>query len=306
MNGTNLNGANLSGANLKGANLHEANLEAANLSGANLRGANLNGANLEAAKLSGANLRGANLNGAKGANLDGANISNRNKNPSSLSRKSPNVDESIRCNKLKKASSDPVKDKDLAAKSQLRNEALPVIKQIVEGGVSTENESKNKILQKNNYNYTSEIENITTAQNQLNTEKYFTPQSIEDAKERTLTSIVRRRGQAEFRKSLLKAYNYRCAITGCDAEQALEAAHIKPYNGTQTNDPSNGLILRADLHTLFDLKLIAIDPETSRVYLEPSLRNTYYAELHEKLLQLPKNINKNALQWRCQQCGWYR
>ncbi|MBD2741989.1 HNH endonuclease [Coleofasciculus sp. FACHB-1120] len=150
------------------------------------------------------------------------------------------------------------------------------------------------------------IQEVAAAQERAENDGSFNPESIKDARERAFVSIVRRRGQSEFRISLLKAYNYRCAITGCNAEQALEAAHIKPYNDTQTNDPSNGLLLRADIHTLFDLKLIAIDPETMRVYLEPSLRNTYYAELHEKLLQLPKNINKNALQWRCEQCGWYR
>ncbi|MEH1887220.1 MULTISPECIES: HNH endonuclease signature motif containing protein [unclassified Nostoc] len=41
-------------------------------------------------------------------------------------------------------------------------------------------------------------------------------------------------------------------ITNFDAEVALEAAHIIPYSETENNHPSNGLLLRADLHTLFD------------------------------------------------------
>jgi predicted restriction endonuclease len=99
------------------------------------------------------------------------------------------------------------------------------------------------------------------------------------------------------------------AITGCDAQEALEAAHIIPYCETENNHPSNGLLLRADLHTLFDLDLIAINPETMQVHLAPSLRPTDYGRLHGKSVQLPKNKayfpRKDALQWRCNQSEWY-
>lgn len=99
--------------------------------------------------------------------------------------------------------------------------------------------------------------------------------------------IVLRQGQPEFRKNLLKAYNYRCAITGCNAQEALEAAHIRAYSETGNNHPSNGLLLRADLHTLFDLNLISIEPETMTVHIAPKLRSTFYGELHGECLQLP-------------------
>lgn len=52
---------------------------------------------------------------------------------------------------------------------------------------------------------------------------------------------------------LLKAYGGKCAITGCDVLEALEAAHIYPLQGVATNDASSGLLRRSDLHTLFDL-----------------------------------------------------
>ncbi|MBD2054613.1 hypothetical protein H6F88_00965 [Oculatella sp. FACHB-28] len=64
--------------------------------------------------------------------------------------------------------------------------------------------------------------------------------TLEDAKERVLASIVRRQGQSQFRQELITAYKGKCAISGCDVEQALEAAHIIPYNGIQTNNTSNG------------------------------------------------------------------
>lgn len=107
----------------------------------------------------------------------------------------------------------------------------------------------------------------------------FDPKGIIDGRRRTIASIVRRRGQAAFRDALLKAYEGRCAITGCDAAPALEAAHITPYLGTETNHPANGLLLRGDLHTLFDLGLIAVDEEMHTVLVAPSLANTSYAEL---------------------------
>ena len=81
----------------------------------------------------------------------------------------------------------------------------------------------------------------------------------EDGRSRTIATVVRRRGQPEFRRALIEAYGGRCAISECDAEAALEACHIRPYMGPKTNALSNGLLLRADLHTLFDLGLLAID-----------------------------------------------
>jgi hypothetical protein len=52
----------------------------------------------------------------------------------------------------------------------------------------------------------------------------------------------------------------------------LEAAHIEPFGGAATNDLSKGLLLRADLHTLFDCHLIAINPRHRTVYISRKLR----------------------------------
>ena len=65
---------------------------------------------------------------------------------------------------------------------------------------------------------------------------------------------------------------------------ALEAAHITPYSKCQSDELPNGLLLRADIHTLFDQDLIGIDPKTLNVALSPCLRNTSYEELHEREL----------------------
>jgi predicted restriction endonuclease len=83
----------------------------------------------------------------------------------------------------------------------------------------------------------------------------------------------------------------RCAISGCDAIQTLEAAHITPYNGPKTNHPANGLLLRADLHVLFDLGLIAIDPVSFTVLLASALSSTTYAEFAGKKITPPSEPN---------------
>lgn len=156
----------------------------------------------------------------------------------------------------------------------------------------------------------SSLQHLQTAQAQLDQEGFFTPDSAVEAQERTTISIARRQGQAQFRQDLLEAYGYRCAITGCDAKEALEAAHIVPYSEQANNHPSNGLLLRADLHTLFDLRLIAIDPQTMTVRLAPLIQDSVYSAFEGQPLQLPLNREEqphpSALQRHWQQCEWLR
>lgn len=115
----------------------------------------------------------------------------------------------------------------------------------------------------------------------------FNPQNVRDAREKIARLVAKRQGQPEFRRKLLKAYGSKCAMSGCDAPAALEAAHIIPYLGPQTNHISNGLLLRADLHTLFDLGLLAIDSDTMTVVVHPSLLRTEYERLAGRPVSLP-------------------
>ncbi|KXU95023.1 HNH endonuclease [Caballeronia megalochromosomata] len=117
----------------------------------------------------------------------------------------------------------------------------------------------------------------------------FDPANLEDARRRINASIVVRQGQPAFREKLLDAYERRCALTNCAVEAVLEAAHICGYMGPETNDVRNGLLLRADLHTLYDRMLIAIDPATHEVSIDPELRESEYASLEGHLLRLPKH-----------------
>ncbi len=118
----------------------------------------------------------------------------------------------------------------------------------------------------------------------------FDPVNIQDARHRILGSITQRRGQSKFRDALVVACDGRCAITGCGVLDVLEASHIYPYRGPETNAMSNGLLLRADLHTLFDCGLIAVDPDSSAILLAPSLREGEYGELSGQKMRLPRNL----------------
>ncbi len=135
------------------------------------------------------------------------------------------------------------------------------------------------------YGPSAEISVLAAAQEE--TGSSFDPDSTIDGRKKIVASIVRRQGQSQFRRKLLEAYEYRCAITNSDVREVLEAAHITPYRGPDTNHPSNGLLLRADIHTLFDLGLLTIDTDSMSVVLAPSLSNTNYGELAGAPLRLP-------------------
>lgn len=93
---------------------------------------------------------------------------------------------------------------------------------------------------------------------------------------RTIERQIReRRGQKQFRDALRNKYGNRCLVTGCTLLEVVEAAHINPYRGPDDNHPENGLLLRSDLHTLFDLDLLGFDPKTLSVELNPAIEKEY-------------------------------
>lgn len=108
-----------------------------------------------------------------------------------------------------------------------------------------------------------------------------------DEEEKQLVAIRTRRGQADFRNRLHCAYGATCAISGSTVEPLLEAAHIVPHALETNYATSNGLLLRADIHTLFDLHLIAVDAD-GRVAVSRSLEWTEYAQFRgRRLVAIP-------------------
>lgn len=111
--------------------------------------------------------------------------------------------------------------------------------------------------------------------------------SDEDSRKWVYSAIRRRRGQQAFRSQLMTAYGGKCAMTDCRTNEVLEAAHIKPYRGDHTSRVDNGLLLRADVHTLFDLGRVWVDSETMTIRVIESLLDTEYGDLDGKPLRIP-------------------
>jgi hypothetical protein len=120
----------------------------------------------------------------------------------------------------------------------------------------------------------------------------YDPASETEGKDYVNRSIALRRGGSAFRKAVLTAYDCRCCISGCTLPDVLEAAHIKPYEGASTNVIANSLLLRSDLHTLFDLLRLAIEPHTLKVKLHPELMaHGEYAAFEGVVVSPPKSVD---------------
>jgi len=83
-----------------------------------------------------------------------------------------------------------------------------------------------------------------------------------------------RLGQGAFRVLVTEAYQRRCAITGERTLPVLEAAHIRPYAENGPHQLANGLLLRSDLHTLFDAGYLTVTEEL-RVEVSPRIREQF-------------------------------
>ena len=102
--------------------------------------------------------------------------------------------------------------------------------------------------------------------------------------------MVARYGQPVFRRDLLIAYSTRCAVSGTTVAAVLEAAHIRPYLGASSDHVANGLLLRSDIHALFDLGLLAVDTLGMTVLLHEQLNGTPYHQYRGSPLRLPNAV----------------
>lgn len=99
-----------------------------------------------------------------------------------------------------------------------------------------------------------------------------------------LRQISIRRGQKKFRTRLIKRYGAICQVSGCNFTEIIEAAHIDPYSVSEDNGAGNGLLLRSDIHTLFDLGFLGIEPGTLKIKLHHALKGTEYQQFECKNL----------------------
>src|SRR5262249_14283864 len=107
------------------------------------------------------------------------------------------------------------------------------------------------------------------------------------------TVIRPRLGQGAFRIVVTDAYERRCAITGERTLPALEAAHIKPYADGGSHEPSNGLLMRRDIHAQFDGGYVTVTPElrfhVSRRIKEEFENGRDYYRMHGQAVALPQS-----------------
>lgn len=85
-----------------------------------------------------------------------------------------------------------------------------------------------------------------------------------------------RRNQSHFKLNLIQLYGLKCMISGVDIPELIDAAHIISYSSSGINHTNNGLLLRVDLHRLFDANLIRINPKTFKVKISKKLKQTEY------------------------------
>lgn len=102
-----------------------------------------------------------------------------------------------------------------------------------------------------------------------------------------------RLGQGAFRVMVTDAYDRRCVVTGERTLPVLEAAHIKPYSLVGRHEVNNGLLLRSDLHTLFDRGYLTVTPDlrmhvSRRIHDEFENGRDYYA-LEGREIRQPNN-----------------
>jgi putative restriction endonuclease len=151
----------------------------------------------------------------------------------------------------------------------------------------------------------SRIDKVDVQEENTDTEFDSYELNIKDYRKTVLRQIRERCGQEEFRQNLKYRYRNRCMVTGCQVIEAIEAAHIYPYRGLNDNNPENGLLLRADIHTLFDLDLMGIEPESLTIKFHPKVLSKKWYENFEgkklKLLSPNQQPSQAALQyrWKC-------
>ena len=126
-----------------------------------------------------------------------------------------------------------------------------------------------------------------------------------DLRSRVEAVHVERPGQGTFRLRLLEAYGRQCAVTGEHAVPVLDAAHIQPYLGPASNHPQNGIVLRSDLHRLYDKGYVTVTPDL-RLEVSSRLRDEFengkhYYQMVGREIHVPRERrlapSVEALEW---------
>ncbi|MBS9390056.1 MAG: pentapeptide repeat-containing protein [Dolichospermum sp. WA123] len=262
----------LENRNLSGQDLSKANLSGATLTKADLRGADLTEADLRRAKLECANLRGANFKSSKIAK---ANFAEANFCDTDLSQTH---------NKLTTVST--LKDAYYNDETKFPEGLHP----------TTVHKIPQKAAQKISQMIWSNYQDPQWIKELLNNKGE--PHKYPSSREK----------QQEFKEEITKIYGYKCLISGCEIKEIIEAAHIIPYSKIESHDVANGLLLRVDLHRLFDAHLIAIHPTNREVLISEQIAKEYQdirgIQIVSCLTGEDATKQQDTLRYHCEQCNW--
>jgi putative restriction endonuclease len=156
-------------------------------------------------------------------------------------------------------------------------------RQVVQGkGYTTDDVAGQRIWNEVGYRLQARKLDIDMLDLETNSPRYGQPQTV-----------FPRLGQGTFRVIVTDVYKRQCALTNSHILHVLDAAHIRPYAEGGSHNPSNGLLLRQDVHTLFDRGYMTIAPDY-RVEVSGRLKHEFdngkeYYALHGKTIVLPGN-----------------
>ena len=95
---------------------------------------------------------------------------------------------------------------------------------------------------------------------------YVEPRDVKQVGRTTVTVSTGRPDQSDFKRRVSLNYGGKCAISGHEVYQVLQAAHIAPFATDRNNNTSNGILMDVVLHVLFDAGLMSINPEDMTVH----------------------------------------
>lgn len=116
------------------------------------------------------------------------------------------------------------------------------------------------------------------------------PRILGGHKERTVRVRI---GQHNFRKALVDKYGAICAFTGAGPLPTLEAGHLYSYAEAGEHHQDGGWLLRRDVHRLFDLGFLAVNPQSLQIDVHPSLgQYSIYRDLHGEQLHVKVTVDQ--------------
>jgi predicted restriction endonuclease len=116
----------------------------------------------------------------------------------------------------------------------------------------------------------------------------YEPGVVEERGKKT-SAVTVRPGQNKLREQLLRAYEGCCAVTGCSEPSAVQTAHIRSVENGGPDDIRNAILLESDVHDLWDVGKIYVEPTTYIIRVHPDVEWPDYRKLDGQKISLPRD-----------------